>query len=188
MTAAFFHVLTRLEAVGRDDDDGRSVLKPTHFLTLTERRIAADDIRPAMLEMQQYIRKCRRMLATRVTTARKAGYAIRSVTSLPSYGRRTRGEWRLLNPDGVVIFFFLSSRGPCQGWSHALKTAPDSRSLTGPADAPMTADSLPETIVAPGPAFTLRILHFRCTRASPGGRRGGAAGGSWARPGSRTWR
>ena len=30
---------------------------------------------------------------------------IRPVTRLPSYGRRTRGEWRLLNPDGVAIPF-----------------------------------------------------------------------------------
>lgn len=42
----------------------------------------------------------------------------------------------------------------------ALKTAPDSRSLTGPADAPMTPGPVPETVVAPGPAFTLRILHL----------------------------
>ena len=42
----------------------------------------------------------------------------------------------------------------------ALKTALDSRSLTGPADAPMTPDPVPETVVAPGPAFTLCILHL----------------------------
>ncbi len=42
----------------------------------------------------------------------------------------------------------------------ALKTAPDSRPLTGPADAPMTPGPVPKTVVAPGPAFTLRILHL----------------------------
>ena len=42
----------------------------------------------------------------------------------------------------------------------ALKTGPDSRSLTWPADAPMTPGPVPETVVAPGPAFTLRILHL----------------------------
>ena len=55
MTVPSFTCSHRLEAVGREYDDGRSVLKPTHFLALAERRIAGDDIRPAMLEMQQDI-------------------------------------------------------------------------------------------------------------------------------------
>src|SRR6516165_9896996 len=51
------HVLMQREAVGGEDDDGRSVLEPTYFLPFPERRVAGDDIGSAMLEAEQHVEK-----------------------------------------------------------------------------------------------------------------------------------
>ena len=54
------------EALGREHDDGRAVLEPAHLLAFLERRIAGNDVRPAVLRSSSTSRKCSRMLATRM--------------------------------------------------------------------------------------------------------------------------
>src|SRR6516165_463774 len=49
------HVLVQREAVGGEDDDGRSVLEPTYFLAFPERRVAGDDIGPAVLAAEHNV-------------------------------------------------------------------------------------------------------------------------------------
>src|ERR1700730_2814968 len=52
---ALLHALAQREAVGREHDDGRAVLEPTHLVALAEDSVAGHHVRPAMLEAQQGI-------------------------------------------------------------------------------------------------------------------------------------
>src|SRR6516162_2896976 len=51
------HVLVQREAVGGEDDDGRSVLEPAYFLAFPERRVAGDDIWSTALEAEHDVDK-----------------------------------------------------------------------------------------------------------------------------------
>ena len=98
---------------------------------------------------------------------------IRPVTRLPSYGRRTRGERRLLNPDGVAILFFYPLGVRVRvGAPHRCAHDGPGQPLPYRARSPMTPGLVPEAVVAPGPAFTLRILHLSAARGPA--RAGGA--------------
>ena len=50
-------MVSQHKALGRQHDDGGAVLKPPHFLTFAERRVARDAARPAVLQVQQYVEK-----------------------------------------------------------------------------------------------------------------------------------